>query len=188
MASIDDVLASATRRTNTVTVSLRGDLADRHDILVRQLAAADDDERLLELAEAVKAVEAEARAAAVDFVVVSIGKKRWTELLADHPSTEEHRLSFGRGLDYNPETFPYAAIAACCVAPEGLTPDKVRELEETMTVVEWDRLWGAVLTLNIGARLPGESEAASAILRRLRPNSEQPATTTPAGASSSAGA
>ena len=188
MASIDDILASAKPRSDTVRVSLRGDLAREYDRLETELHAATDDARLLELAEQLEAVQADIRAHAVEFVIVGLGKKRWTDLLADHPPTDEQRAELGRWLDHNPETFPYEAIAASITDPEGLTAEKVHDLEDILTVGEWERLWRAVVAANVGDRVPGESLAASAVLRRLRPSSEPPATSAPPAASSAGAA
>lgn len=189
MASIDDVLAAAKPRTETIRLLFDSDLAARHEAASAALAVAQGDgtseARLLAIADDVLAVEAEIRAAEVEVVVQSIGKHAWSELLADHPPTLEHRSMYGRRLDHNPETFPYVAIAASVIEPEGMTDEKARALEEVVSVHEWDLLWGAVLKVNVGARSPGESVAASALAKRLRPSSEQREHTAPLAASSS---
>lgn len=191
MASIDDLLAKAQPRQATVRVCLRGDLLSEHDRLDADLRRrqqnGDDDQALLDLADQIAAVEADIVEASAEFVLTNIGRARWTQLCAEHPSTEEQRNELGRRVAQNPETFPYAAIAACCVAPEGMTPDNVRDLEDVVDVRTWSELWMTTLDLNVGGSAQGESEAASAVRRRLRPSSEQPAPTASDAASSSDG-
>jgi hypothetical protein len=188
VASIDDVIASAKRRTETVRVCLREDLYAEHRRLVSELDRLEHgdagDDQVVAAAEAVQAVEADIAAASVDFVFAGIGRGAWTRLLDEHPPTAEQRADSPR-LDHNPDTFPYAAIAASLIAPEGVTAEKVAELEEHASVAVWNRLWGAALLVNVGGGHQGESEAASAALRRLRPRSEQPSDSASADPSSS---
>lgn len=189
MASLDDVLAKAQPRTATAEVCLRGDLIAEHerhvDALQREQIEGADDEELLALAETIAAIEGEIRDATVEFVFANIGRARWTSLLAGHPPTEEQRRNFGQRIDHNPETFPYEAIAASCTSPEGVTPEKVRELEAVLSIGEWEALWKACLRVNVSGSRLGESAAASAIRRRLRPRSEQPSDSASGEASSS---
>lgn len=191
MASIDDVLAKAQRRTVTVPVCLRGDLISEHarraGELDQALLAGVDDTQALELADIVAGIEADLRDATVEFVFVNVGRARWTELLSEHPPTEEQKKLYGRRFDHNPDTFPHAAIAASCTAPDGMTADKVHQLEEIVSAGQWQALWAGCLEANVGGAALGESTAASAVLRRLRPSSEPPAPTASAAASSSAG-
>ena len=188
-SSIEALLASATARTETVPLCLRGDLAHQHDQLVDELerAIADKavDVELERLASEVQAVEAEIRSATADFVVRGIGRQAWKELIDEHAPTEEQMKAFGFGLRWDPETFPFVAIAASCVEPDDVTPDSIRQLEEATTEAEWNALWTAALTVNLEGRRPGESSAASAILRRLRPSSEPQEPTAPPAVSSS---
>lgn len=189
MPSIDDVLAKAQPRTIKVPVCFRGDLISEHATLNAQLEHAigtgGSDDHLLELADALSAIETEMREATVEFVFTNLGRARWTELLAEHPPTDEQKKLYGRRFDHNPDTFPYAAIAASCTSPEGMTVDKVRELEDVVSAGQWSALWSGCLEANMGGAALGESPAASAVLRRLRPSSEPPAPTASAAASSS---
>jgi hypothetical protein len=178
--SIEDILGQASPRREIVRLSLRGDLAALHEQLEAELQGlvgrSDSlaaDPRIADVAARIEDLEAEMRASEAEFTFRGIGRKAWTDLIGQHPPTDEQRKLLGRGIDHNPETFPAAAIAASLVEPAA-TPEQVARLEEALTVGQWDRLWRAALEVNVGADLPGESLAASAVLRRLRQSSEQP--------------
>lgn len=178
MTTLDDLLAKAQPRTVTVPLCLRGDLLEEHEQAKAALAIAQaerrDDAVQVELAEAVVGIETDIAEATVDFVLRNIGRRAWSDLLGEHPPTDDQREVFGRRLDHNPDTFPYAAVAASCVAPDGVTAEKIRELEEVISSGQWDELWAACLTVNMGSLKVGESKAASDVLSRLRPRSAQP--------------
>lgn len=189
MTTFDDLIAKAQFRTAKVSLCLRGDLLEEHERAKGELAVAEATQAppdlLVALAEAVLSIEADIRDATVEFVLRSIGRRAWSDLLAKFPPTDAQRIAFGRRLDHDPDTFPYEALAACIVEPEDVTPEKVRDLEEVITSSQWDELWvGGCLSLNVGAQHLGESRAASDVLRRLRPSSEQPEPITSAAASS----
>lgn len=180
--SIDEILAAPqTRRRRSVDVSLRWDLVERLNELEAALAEARrldessntpvEDLRAPVLAEQIVAVQEELRATEITFVFESIGTRAWADLIAQHPPTAEHRKA---GLDHNPNTFPQAAIAASCVAPTGMTPEKVSALfaRTDATIGVYNALWAACCAANMDGRRPGESAAASAVLQRSRPNSE----------------
>lgn len=194
MTSLDDALAKAQPRTQTVSLCLRGDLIAEHERAVGELERAviaselnEDDvseEHLLALAGTIQQIEADMRDATVDFVLANIGRARWTALLAEHPPTDEQRQQFGRRFDHNPDKFPHAAIAACCTSPDGVTVEQVHQLEEVLSAGQWQALWSACFQVNMGGARTGESKAASDVLRRLRPSSEQPSDSASAEVSS----
>lgn len=84
-------------------------------------------------AEADQARDAVRRAdGAVEIVMKSIGRGPWEKLKEAHPPTEQQQAKVKEtageeaSLEFNPDTFPIAAIAASCVQPT-LTEDQVRE-------------------------------------------------------------
>lgn len=186
--TLAQALEKAQPRTATVRLSLRGDLAREHERLEQKLAEAqrydeqhNEPDRAPEIAEQIVAVEAEMRDAEVEFVLTSIGKRAWSDLLAQFPPSDEERK---QGLDHDPEKFPSAAIAASLTEPSDVTPEGVDQLADVLTVGQWMRLWTACLNANLGDRTPGESVAASAVLRRSRPSSPTADQDTSPGASS----
>lgn len=164
------LLAQATPRTVTVPVCARGDLVDAHDKIERQLAgqrqpnsgslagsAAPD---LTDLARELQDLEAEIEANTVTYTVRSIGKRAWSDLKRQHPPTREEAK---RGIDANMDTFPPVAIAACC-DPE-ITVEQSEQLTQVLPEGEWNKLWAAVLGVNLGVLDTPKSAAAAAILR-----------------------
>lgn len=105
----------------------------------------------------VEELRAAVRAKSRTMMFESIGRKRWRDLIAQHPPTDEQRKSMGelgQRLDHNPETFPATAIAASCVEPE-LTIEDARWLVDQLPLGVVDRIWAACLSANVtGSRDP----------------------------------
>lgn len=159
MASLTDVLEQARPPRQTLRLCLRGDLTTRieelHGVYVAKLREDDNFNRPPEapaVAEEIVALEAEAEAASVDFVLESMGAQVWNEMLAAHPPTKDD-LALGR--DHNPRTFPYEAISLSLIEPTDATAEAVKALEEQMSFGQWHRLWLACLAVNvIGGDIP----------------------------------
>lgn len=173
MASIDDILTVAEdpthRRTATVRVLLHQELEARHRALELELVAAiDEDARLNrdpvapDVAQKIRDLEVELDAAKVPFTFRAIGKRAWADLLAAHAPTPEQRQT-GRA-EFNPETFPAAAIAASAIDPE-ISPPAAARLEAALNSSQFDLLWGAVLDVNIGGLQSPKSVVAGRIRR-----------------------
>jgi hypothetical protein len=159
-SSIDDILAQAENpefvRVSTARVLLRQDLHAEHQRLENELAAAVDRNRgdttiggedTTAIVDQLRAVEAEVEDAKVEFRFKAIGRRAWLDLLAKHPPTRE-QLRARSTLDFNPDTFPTAAIAASCVEPE-MTVDQVERLERALNSAQFEVLWGACISCNM---------------------------------------
>lgn len=94
----------------------------------------------------------------------SIGRRKWRELLAEHPPTKQQGAL---GADHNPETFPPAAMAATCSEP-GLSLEQATWIFEELPTGVVDRVWAAVL----GANLIGGDEK-KAVATAVPPASEK---------------
>ena len=84
-------------------------------------------------------------------VFESIGTKKWRDLLSEHPPEGDQRkvvTLVGLPLEFNPTTFVPAAILACSVEPK-LTEEEAEWFAAEMPVKEVDRVFGAVLTINV---------------------------------------
>lgn len=106
----------------------------------------------------------------VVFKVGALPRRRWTDLLAAHPPTPQQRKAEQR-LDFNPETFPAAAIQACLIEP-ALTAEQVDELENGnergeggLTDAQFNLLFNAVVSVNQSGLSAPKSVAAAAIRR-----------------------
>lgn len=165
-----DVIAKTKAKTSRVRIMLDGDLLDRHAVLSADLdtAAEEDKQRI---AEEIVDVEAEMADAEVEFVQRGMGRARWRALLAAHPPSDVQKA---QGIEFDPDTFPTAAIADSLIEPV-MTVEQVRELEEHLDEVQFAELWGACLKANIGSgSTRPESQAARVIAANGRPKSLQP--------------
>lgn len=158
---IDDVLKETRPVAHTVDVCVRGDLLAEISQLRARLADVREDDRRLNrqpqapaLQERIQELQRQARDHSVTFRFQAIGNRAWSDLLKDHPPTtaqQKEALQAGDPLQFNPETFPKAAIAASCTQPEGMTLAKVQELWERWNFDQCQKLWGACLAANVGS-------------------------------------
>jgi hypothetical protein len=150
--NIDELIATAQPRTEKVRICARGDLVARHQEAVVALGAATEGDDSLagspatrEAAGAVVAIEAEMEAATVTFTVASVSRQRWADLLAAHPPSKEERRA---GQDHDPKRFPVAVVAACTKDP-AMTVEQAGQLAGVLPSGEWNKLWLAILGLNV---------------------------------------
>ncbi len=84
-----------------------------------------------------------------------IGRKRYSDLMDAHKPTEEQKKKAeengGLVWQYNPETFPVALVAACCVEPV-MTLEETREIYDEWNYTEWSPLFNAAIEVNNGRR------------------------------------
>src|SRR5690606_20326373 len=112
---IAHLIATAQPRTREVRVCARGDLVDQHARLVAQLEQAAEEgsvsgnPEVQRISQEIVEVEDEQEASTAVFVMQSVSRRVWADLLASHPPRPQDK-----GLDHNPETFPQAMVAACC--------------------------------------------------------------------------
>lgn len=148
--NIDDLIATAQPRTEVVRICARGDLVASHAEAVQALADATKGDDSLAgspevhaAAQAVTAVEAEMDASTVEFVVRSVSRRTWADLLAKFPPSKEERRA---GHDHDPDKFPPAAIAACI---DEMSAEQATKLADVLPAGEFHKLWMAALRLNI---------------------------------------
>lgn len=114
-------------------------------------------------------------------VFEAIGRQPWRVLLGDHPPTEEQKRE---GADHNPDTFPYAAMAASCSDP-GLTIEQAEWLGTALPPLKFEEVWATCLAANV--RGADEKKAlASASPLRTEKRSRPPSSSGSPEASSSA--
>lgn len=167
--TVDDFLGDFTPPTVDVRICPRTDLRDKHRELERRLVESSqspssslaDSGGAKGLAEELQAVEAEMEAATRSFRFQALSRRRWRGLLAGHPPQKQHK---SEGLDFNPETFPVAAIAACAVEP-AMNAEQAEKLADALPLGEFERLWAGVLEVNLGVSGNPKSMIATAILR-----------------------
>jgi hypothetical protein len=168
----------AHRRTRlSVTATLRGDLVDEVDRLEEEMRAAAEvdkaenrDAVAPRIAERIQDLQAEAAESEVVFTFEGLGRGAWAKLIASHPPrTDDEQDSYGgTKLPYNPETFPPALMAACCVEPAELRGDldEWREIHDEWNAGQVANLWQTCLAANTGVGITPNSRAASELLAR----------------------
>lgn len=173
--SLDEILSQAEnpsyRRVATAKVLLRQDLTARHAELDVELQAAlerdaitNEPDKAPAIAKQLRDLETEIEDAKVEFRFANIGHRAWADLLAKHPPKQEKG---GRRSNdpFNPATFPAAAIAAACIAPEGVDELAAKRLEVALDESQFAALFNAAVDANVGGTQDSKSLAASQILR-----------------------
>lgn len=192
---ITTVLSLMKPKKKTVRICLDGELLDKLDRLHAQMQEAKVEDSGLnrmplapQLARAYEELRKQAVAAEVEFVFVAIGRRAWSDLMLAHPPTDEQKQQAKDGgfdLQFDPEAFPMAAIAASCVEPAGMTVEAVERLYERLNDGQWLRLWTEGC---LGANVTGTdvpfSAAAYAALDGSGTSSAPPANTESPEASS----
>lgn len=168
MGVVDDLIATAQPRTEKVRICARGDLVEAWaEAATAAASAASEDQSLeggpatIEATERVVAIEEEMDRASVEFTVSTVPREVWADLLAEHPPSKEQRRA---GHDHDPKTFPVAALAACTAEPP-VSLDQAQKLAKVLHAGEWNKLWVAILGLNVAAMPSPKLRAATDLLR-----------------------
>lgn len=156
----------------SVPICARGDLQAEFDQLAQELEVArrspDADTlagtsgRTRAIAERMEELRQEMKAHTRVFRFRALPQRKWSDLLAAHPARKEDAPA-----DFNRETFPVAALAACAVHPK-MTVEQAGKLVDRISSGQWSRLWLAILNLQQGGGDVPFSAAASAILSATR--------------------
>jgi hypothetical protein len=166
--SIEDILAEATPRERTVKVCIRGDLAGRMEELQDELAQVSTDWEPADLAdvhpgralaEEMKQLREQIRAAEKPFTLRYIGDKAYSDLMAAHPAVDDQEA-------FNSDSFPRALVAASCVAPS-MSEEQAAQLFEKINQGEVKKLFDAAWDVHNSADVVPFSLAASALLAAL---------------------
>jgi len=185
----DDLLARAswaelkkTRRNTvrSVRMTLRGDLLDEVALLEEQMRReAEIDERENRtpvapgIARKIQELEAEARKSEVLFKFEGRGSGEYALMQAQHPATPEVKKRLGIAadaeLEFSPETFPPALMAASCLEPAELAGnvEEWTEIHQTWSNGQVMRLWATCMAANAMVSDSPKSDRASEILRQV---------------------
>lgn len=188
------------RPQESVTVYRGSDVTDQLRDLEDDLIAAQAEDRrnkgMLDyvprapkVAELIGKLEEQARSESITFTFEELGRKRWRDLMEDHPPTDEQNaeLSESTGKDdakyrWNPETFPKAALAESCVKVVGLPDgphdgadeDLFQEVFDSWGELAWEEVWGACVRANTGVSELPKSRNASSVRRSSEPSLTPP--------------
>ncbi|MGW4406514.1 hypothetical protein ACWEJ6_20970 [Nonomuraea sp. NPDC004702] len=165
---IDDFLDGLKLPETEVPICLRGDLQARFEELERDLEAArrkpesdslaSSGSEARRLAGEIEALRAEMQEHVRVFLLRALPRKEWSDLLKEHKPRKQDAPA-----DFNRDTFPVAALAACSVKPR-INEDQAGKIVDRITQGQWSSLWNAILELNGGSGEVPFSYAASAIL------------------------
>lgn len=158
----------------------RNDLLVEHQRLDREANAHPGPARQAELVDALEALEREADETATAFTFRALSALGWADLIAKHPPSAEQAKE---GYDFDPETFPAAAVAASSLEPR-LSVDQVERIRGTVQFSEWQKLWGATLEANLGTLDAFPKSVMAGAIRRLLNGGSGP--TAPPGGSPAA--
>ena len=178
MADVDDVLGAHRPVTRSVRVIVDGGILAELDRLEAALESAVDTDRRLNrkaeapaIAEQIRVLHQQGNDSAVTFTFQSVGRKLWSDLQASHPPTQdqidESSSRDEQPPDWNPETFPAAAIAASCVDPDGMTVVKAQRIVDDWSMAQVNQVWQGCLSANIGAADIPFTSPAFDVLRRF---------------------
>jgi hypothetical protein len=164
MADIEKLLAGAKPRETTVQVYMAGDVMAEIERLERQLADAGQEawqtdslaassptkaiaQKIEAARKRLKASETEFRFRALPDWSDDPAVKTWSGLLAEHPGKNDQEL-------WNPDTFPRALIAACCLDPV-MTPEQVDRLFAVLNQAQRHQVFDGAYEANTeGTSLP----------------------------------
>lgn len=189
--SLDDIIAASSPAEQLVSVCVAGSMVAEHQRLEAELeraqAADVTDGRLgavsqaPKLAKQISDLQARMREHTYTFRFRALTPKAWSDLVAKHPDPDGKRL-------FNIDTFPQAAIGACCVEPEGMDdPERLGKLLEVLSPAQQSDLFDGAWNANQTAPKELTSYAASAVLRSYETSSSTASGTASPAASSSDG-
>jgi hypothetical protein len=178
MVSLEDVIGQARPPEASVALCLRGDLAGRHEELVRQLGHSRDAgdwvgsslseaNPNLALAEEIRDLEAEMAEHETVFRFRGVGQHAWRELVRAHPARAGVHPPES---NFNADTFPAALIAASMYEPSVASVEQVNRLLAVLTQGQLDALVLTAFQVNTGSGEIPKSELALQTIRATAPS------------------
>lgn len=155
LSEIDAILEGAKKPEDHVPLCLRGDLQAEWEKLESELQAEDRAEvdtlakpvtkRAKELADQVRALQAEMEKSTVVLTLRAMDRAPWKELRAAHPPRPDAAMDWRLG--FNEETFYDALIAKSVVDPV-FDEERLVKLLDSLTSGQFDKLANAAWALN----------------------------------------
>lgn len=170
--SAKELIKAAKLPERTVDICLRGDLATEVQSLEAELTAALDAEqndgrlggkKSKQIAARIEEVRAEMAESTVSFRLRALPRRRWRELMDEHPPKKGDKGDEAMGVALEP--FLDAVTPASVVDPE-LDAAEWAELVDVLSSGEYDRITTAVWDLNRRQVDVPKSSRASLIARR----------------------
>lgn len=172
-----DWAAAKRRHTNTrvsVTMPMAADAAEQAERLLPQLRRLRDadgeredlSEQVHALAERIHQLECDAAASEVTFVFQGVGRGHAEKLRLEHPLPDSLKAQLGEVINWDPETYPPALLAASCVEPAELAGNDTewQDIHDNWSEGQVAKLWRACMQANQGVAEAPKSALVSAIL------------------------
>jgi len=154
--TVDEFLGGHEPPSVTVYVTMRADLLAVHSQLQHEYDEASKADRLEvrhpiapQILDKIGEVESEIAATERPFTFRGIGSSDYRKLITrkeNRPRSQDREDS----LQFNPDNFPPALIAASSQQPD-ISPAQAQQLYETLSDAQFGKLWQAAIAVNIGA-------------------------------------
>ncbi|HEY9414795.1 MAG TPA: hypothetical protein VIQ30_08570 [Pseudonocardia sp.] len=168
---ITTALADAKRPEKTVSICFRGDLRAEFEAVEAQLQQMERTDLVApslasggprrQLAERLEELRQEMIDGSVEFRLRGVGRRAWTQLMADHPPRPD--ADEDRGLGLNADTFFHALIRTSTVEPALSDVQWDTLLDDTLTSSQFQALADGAWVVNRGSVDIPFSPAASRI-------------------------
>lgn len=172
MATIEEIIKSATLREETATICVAGDLNARHEELAKQLRQLDEQDWAPSSLAGMGEDPRRETAREIAQVETDMAEHQHTFRFRGMPWRSFQALRRKHTSDvgvFDVEKFPPALVAACCVEPVFTGVEQVEELFDVLTSGQVDRLFGAAWQANTGSADIPKSVRASELTASSEP-------------------
>jgi hypothetical protein len=189
VSEFEDLQRRHTKRTKSVPVCFDQALLEELEGARKRLQKYESDGMLddsvkQDLGEDVAKLQAKAKDATITIVFQAVGRRRWREMVSDHPPTDEQKAE-DPDAEFDPETFLAAAMADSCAGTRQVDAPKDQPLRmklsraqfqwiiDEFTFGDVDRIWAACLEANLldTSPLGGTASHRRGVTRSTQPQS-----------------
>ena len=167
-------MSSISRRVDSVYIWQGDDLARIKELRARAEEAAKAEAtgpRLMgeksearEFAEEHDEFVAEAKARAIKVTIREVGRRRWRELMNEHPPRPDNESDAQLGV--NEDSFSEALVRASIIEPMFPTVEELDEFVDNLNAGVFDQLYVRAFTLNRSGVVDPKASLASELIRR----------------------
>ena len=151
---------------STITLEIER-LEERLTAALRQDETSNDPDLSPGIAQQILDLKQKAKDSEVEFVFSGLGRGAYTDLLRQHPPTDEQKVlaeAAGASASWNADTFPPALLAASCSSVDGADEQWWAQRWQSWTTGEVTRLWNVCLQAQTGVTEVPKASRAFAIV------------------------